>query len=111
MSLTMMDREMEFLALRAMGAKRRSILKVIFIENLLYGISGLFLGAMLSLALLRPSYDYLIADMYVPVMVPVELWIIVVTCIIFCVFLSTSLLTLKTWRTSLPNMLHHRMIS
>jgi putative ABC transport system permease protein len=111
MSLTMMDREMEFLALRAMGAKRRSILKVIFIENLLYGISGMFLGAFLSLALLRPSYNYLIADMYVPVIVPVELWIVVIMCIIFCVFLSTSLLTWKTWRSSLPNMLHHRMIS
>jgi putative ABC transport system permease protein len=111
MSLTMMDREMEFLALRAMGAKRRSILKVIFIENLLYGVSGLILGSILSTALLRPSYNYLLADMYVPVIVPPELWIIVVGSIIFCVFLSTSLLTWKTWRNSLPNMLHHRMIS
>ncbi len=111
MSLTMMDREMEFLALRAMGARRRSILKVIFLENLLYGISGLFLGAILSIAILRPSYDYLIADMYIPVVIPVELWIVVIGCIIFCVFLSTSLLTWKTWRTSLPNMLHYRMIS
>ncbi len=110
-SLTMMDREMEFLALRAMGAKRRSILKVIFLENLLYGLSGLFLGGILSIALLRPSYDFLITDMYIPVIVPIELWVIVIGCIIFCVFLSTSLLTWKTWRTSLPDMLHHRMIS
>ncbi|MHA2054184.1 MAG: ABC transporter permease [Candidatus Hodarchaeales archaeon] len=111
MSLTMMDREMEFLALRAMGSKRRSILKVIFLENLLYGLSGLIIGIFLSLSLLRPSYDYLIADMYVPVVVPIELWLIVIGSIFLCVFLSTSLLAWRTWRTSLPDMLHNRMIS
>jgi len=111
MSLAMMDREMEFLALRAMGSKRRSILKVIFLENLLYGVFGLIVGIPLCLALLRPSYDYLIADMYVPVIVPIELWLIVIICIILCVFLSTSLVVWKTWRSSLPDMLHNRMIS
>ena len=111
MSLAMMDREMEFLALRAMGSKRRSILKVIFLENLLYGISGLVIGIFLSLSLLRPSYDYLMPDMYVPVIVPFELWLIVSSCIILCVFLSTSLLAWKAWRSSLADMLHNRMIS
>ncbi len=72
MSLARMDREMEFLALKAMGTKRRSIVKVIFLENLLYGVFGLIVGISLCLGLLRPSYDYLIADMYVPVQVPFE---------------------------------------
>jgi ABC-type antimicrobial peptide transport system permease subunit len=111
MSLAMMDREMEFLALRAMGASRLSILKIIFLENLFYGISGLVVGSFFSLSLLRPSYDYLMPDMYVPVVVPFELWIIVGVSILLCVFISTSLLTWKTWRSSLADMLHNRMIS
>jgi putative ABC transport system permease protein len=111
MSLAMMDREMEFLALQAMGSKRRTILKVIFLENALYGAFGLIIGIPLSLALLEPSFDYLIEGMYMPAYVPLELWIIVISSIIFCVFLSTALLAWRTWRSSLPNMLHHRGIS
>ncbi|MFX0050447.1 MAG: FtsX-like permease family protein [Candidatus Hermodarchaeota archaeon] len=111
MSLAMMDREMEFLALRAMGSKHRTILKVIFLENALYGAFGLIIGIPLSLALLEPSYDYLIEGMYMPVYVPLELWIIVISSIIVCVFLSTALLAWRTWRSSLPDMLHHRGIS
>ena len=111
MSLAMMDREMEFLALRAMGARRLSILKVIFLENLFYGVSGLVVGSIFSLSLLRPSYDYLMPDMYVPVIVPFELWFVVGASILICVFISTSLLTWKTWRSSLADMLHNRMIS
>ncbi|MFX0172601.1 MAG: FtsX-like permease family protein [Candidatus Hodarchaeota archaeon] len=111
MSLAMMDREMEFLALKAMGSKRRTILKVIFLENALYGAFGLIIGIPLSLALLEPSFDYLIEGMYMPVYVPLELWLIVISSIIFCVFLSTVLLAWRTWRSSLPDMLHHRGIS
>ncbi|MFX0206614.1 MAG: ABC transporter permease, partial [Candidatus Hodarchaeota archaeon] len=111
MSLAMMDREMEFLALRAMGAKRRTILKTIFLENVLYGLFGLIIGIPLSLALLRPSYDYLIENMYVPVIVPWILWLVVLITITFCVFLATSLLAWKTWRSSLPDMLRNRMVS
>jgi putative ABC transport system permease protein len=111
MSLAMMDREMEFLALQAMGSRRRTILKVIFLENALYGTFGLIIGIPLSLALLEPSYDFLISDMYMPVVVPIELWFIVISSIIFCVFLSTTLLAWRTWRSSLPDMLYNRMIS
>jgi putative ABC transport system permease protein len=111
MSLAMMDREMEFLALQAMGSKRRTILKVIFLENALYGTIGLIIGIPLSLVLLEPSYDYLIEGMYMPVHVPMELWVIVISSIIFCVFLSTALLAWRTWRSSLSDMLHHRGIS
>jgi putative ABC transport system permease protein len=111
MSLAMMDREMEFLALQAMGSKRRIILKVVFLENVLYGIFGLIIGVPLSLALLQPSFDYLIEGMYMPAYVPLELWVIVMSSIIFCVFLSTALLAWRTWRSSLPDMLHHRGIS
>ncbi|MFW9853431.1 MAG: ABC transporter permease [Candidatus Thorarchaeota archaeon] len=111
MSLAMMDREMEFLALRAMGSKRRTIMKVIFLENALYGVFGLIIGIPLSLALLQPSYDYLIEEIYMPVYVPLDLWIIVISSIIFSVFLSTALLAWRTWRSSLPDMLYHRGIS
>jgi ABC-type antimicrobial peptide transport system permease subunit len=111
MSLAMMDREMEFLALRAMGAKRRTILLVIFLENLVYGVSGLIIGSFLTLSLLRPSYDYLLEDMYVPAIVPTDLWLIVIFSVVLCVFLSTTLLTRKVWRSSLPDMLYNRMIS
>jgi ABC-type antimicrobial peptide transport system permease subunit len=111
MSLAMMDREMEFLALQAMGSKRRTILKVIFLENVLYGTFGLIIGVPLSLALLQPSFDYLIEGMYMPAYVPLELWVIVTSSIIFCVFLSTALLAWRTWRSSLPDMLYNRMIS
>lgn len=111
MSLAMMDREMEFLALQAMGSKRRTILKVIFLENALYGAFGLIIGIPLTLALLEPSFDYLIEGMYMPVYVPPELWVIIICSIIFCVFLSTALLAWRTWRSPLPDMLHHRGIS
>ncbi|MFX0182992.1 MAG: ABC transporter permease [Candidatus Hodarchaeota archaeon] len=111
MSLAMMDREMEFLALQAMGSKRRTILKVIFLENVLYGTFGLIIGVPLSLVLLQPSFDYLIEGMYMPAYVPLELWVIIIISIIFCVFLSTALLAWRTWRSSLPDMLHHRGIS
>jgi putative ABC transport system permease protein len=111
MSLAMMDREMEFLALQAMGSKRRTILKVIFLENALYGTFGLIIGVPLSLGLLQPSFDYLIEGMYMPAYVPLELWLIVTSSIIFCVFLSPALLAWRTWRSPLPDMLHHRGIS
>jgi putative ABC transport system permease protein len=111
MSLAMMDREMEFLALRAMGSKRRTILKVIFLENLLYGIFGLIVGVPVTYLLLIPTYDHILPEWYVPVVVPFELWAVVVALIIFCVFLSTSLLAWKVWRSSLSDMLHNRMIT
>ncbi|MFX1513906.1 MAG: ABC transporter permease, partial [Promethearchaeota archaeon] len=111
MSLAMMDREMEFLALRAMGAQRRSILKVIHVENLLYGIFGLILGVPISLALLRPAFNFLYPEIYIPILVPVQLWLVVVSLILFSVFLSTSLLAWKTWRSSLHDMLRNRMTS
>ncbi|MFX1511417.1 MAG: ABC transporter permease [Promethearchaeota archaeon] len=111
MSLAMMDREMEFLALRAMGTKRRTILKVIFVENFLYGIFGLIVGVPITFLILRPTYDFIIPDWYIPVVVPLELWVAVIGLIVFCVFLSTSLIAWKSWRSSLPDMLHNRMIS
>ncbi len=111
MSLAMMDREMEFLALQAMGSKRRTILKIIFLENVMYGLFGLVIGVPLSFAILRPTYDYLIQDMYVPVIVPLALWVIVIVTIILCVFFATSLLAWRTWRSSLPDMLRNRMVS
>ncbi len=111
MSLAMMDREMEFLALRAMGSKRRTILKVIFAENLLYGFFGLIVGVPITYVLLRPTYNYVMPEWYIPVVVPLELWAVVIALIIFCVFLSTTLIAWKTWRSSLSDMLHNRMIT
>ena len=111
MSLALLGRELEFLALRALGAKRRTILKIIFIENLIYGIAGLLIGIPISLAILKPTYSYLIPNWYIPVEVPLELWGIVVGIIILCVFFSTSLYVWKTWNSSLANMLRNRMVS
>ncbi|MFW9906014.1 MAG: ABC transporter permease [Candidatus Thorarchaeota archaeon] len=110
MSLAMMERELEFLALRAMGSKRRTILKLIFIENLIYGIFGFFIGAPLSIVILKPTYDYILPDLYLPAVVPIELWFILFIVISFCVLLSTSLIAWRTWRRSLPDMLYSRMV-
>ncbi|MFX0084397.1 MAG: ABC transporter permease [Candidatus Hodarchaeota archaeon] len=111
MSLALLGRELEFLALRALGAKRRTILKIIFVENLLYGITGFIIGIPISLVLLKPTYSYLVPNWYIPVEVPLELWGIVVGILILCVFLSTSLYVWKTWKISLADMLRNRMVS
>ncbi|UCE13172.1 MAG: FtsX-like permease family protein [Candidatus Heimdallarchaeota archaeon] len=110
MSLAMMEREMEFLALRSLGATRRSILFVIFTENLIYGLFGFLIGVPLSLALLEPTYNYILPDLYLPAVVPWELWIFIVGIISVCVFLATSLIAWRTWRSSLPDMLYNRMV-
>ncbi|MFX1547851.1 MAG: ABC transporter permease, partial [Promethearchaeota archaeon] len=111
MSLAMIDREMEFLALRAMGSKKRNILKILFLENFFYGIFGIILGVPLTLSLLRPAFDFIQNDIYITVFVPIELWLSVAGLILFSVLLSTSILTWRTWRSSLPDMLRNRMIS
>jgi len=111
MSLALLGRELEFLALRALGAKRRTILKIIFVENLMYGIAGLLIGIPISLTILKPIYTYLIPNWYIPVEVPLEIWGIVIGIIILCVFFSTCLYVWKTWNMSLANMLRNRMTS
>jgi putative ABC transport system permease protein len=110
MSLAMMEREMEFLALRAMGSKRRTILRLIFLENLMYGIFGFLIGAPLSVVLLKPTYDFILPDLYLPAVVPIELWFFLFIIIGFCVLLSTILIAWRTWRRSLPDMLYSRMV-
>ncbi|UCG04547.1 MAG: FtsX-like permease family protein [Candidatus Heimdallarchaeota archaeon] len=110
MSLAMMEREMEFLALRAMGSERRTILKLIFIENLIYGIIGFFIGVPLSIVLLKPTYEFILPDLYLPAVVPIELWVFLFVIIGLCVLLSTSLIAWRTWRSSLPDMLYSRMV-
>ncbi|MFX1507180.1 MAG: ABC transporter permease [Promethearchaeota archaeon] len=110
MSLAMMEREMEFLALRAMGSKRRTILKLIFIENLIYGIFGFLIGAPLSIVLLKPTYDFILPDLYLPAVVPLELWFYLFIIMGLCVLLSTILIAWRTWRKSLPDMLYSRMV-
>ncbi len=111
MSMALLGRELEFLALRALGAKRRTIIKIIFVENLMYGIAGLLIGVPISLAILKPTYSYLIPNWYIPGEVPLELWGVVVGTIILCVFFSTCVYVWKTWNTSLANMLRNRMVS
>ena len=111
MSLTMMDREVEFLALRAMGSKKRTILKILFLENFFYGIFGMILGVPLTLSLLRPAFDFIQKDFYITVFVPIEIWVIVVGLILISVLLSTMLLTWKTGHHALPDILRNRMIS
>ncbi|MFX0122338.1 MAG: FtsX-like permease family protein, partial [Candidatus Hodarchaeota archaeon] len=110
MSLAIMEREMEFLALRAMGSERRTILKLIFIENLIYGIVGFFIGAPLSIVLLKPTYEFILPDLYLPAVIPIELWFFLFVIIGLCVLLSTSLIAWRTWRSSLPDMLYSRMV-
>lgn len=110
MSLAMMEREMEFLALRAMGAKHLTLLKIIFSENLIYGVFGFLIGAPLSIALLKPTYDFIMPDLYLPAVVPIELWSFLFIIIGLCVLLSTSLIAWRTWRSSLPDMLYSRMV-
>jgi len=88
MSLAIMGREMEFLALRAMGSSSRNILKIIFLKNLLFGIIGLVIGLPISIVLLQPAYNYIIPDGYIPIVILVELWVVVFGLILFCVFLQ-----------------------
>ncbi|MFX1517183.1 MAG: ABC transporter permease [Promethearchaeota archaeon] len=110
MSLAMMEREMEFMALRAMGAKRITILKIIFTENLIYGVFGFLIGVPLSIALLKPTYDFVMPDLYLPAVVPIELWSFVFIIIGLCVLCSTTLIAWRIWRSSLPDMLYSRMV-
>ncbi len=109
MSIAMMEREMEFLALRAMGAKHRTILRIIFTENLIYGFFGFFIGVPISFALLKPTYEFIFPELYLPSVIPVELWAFVAVIICLCVFLATTLIAWRTWRSSLPDMLYNRM--
>jgi len=111
MSLAMMGREVEFLTLRAMGSRARTILKIIFLENFLFGIFGLMIGVPISAAILRPTYSFVFPDIYLPTVIPEWLWIIVSIIILSCVFLSTCLFAWKTYRSSLSDMLYNRMVS
>lgn len=111
MSLAMMDRELEFLALRAQGIQRRKILWIITLENLIYGLFGFIVGIPICLGSLRWAFDYIMPDFYIPVNLPLEIWSVVAGIIFFSVFLSSVLIAWKVLRTSMPDFLRNRMIS
>ena len=79
--LNILDREMEFISLRAMGASPGRIRSLVVLEDLVLLMGGLALGLPLSLWTTRETMAYLVEDlMYYQISVP--WWVYAVTALV-----------------------------
>jgi len=112
MYLAFIDREDDFLALKAMGTKNKYMRRIIFWENVFLSGFSLILTVPLGYLTYRWSLNYMIGDKYyIPLTIPWFIWILVFILSMFSIGLATSRLMRKIKKMNLPDELRQRMIS
>lgn len=112
MYLAFVDREMEYLSLRAQGMKRKTLFKVLLIESGFLGAAGYLLAIPISYVLAGWGFDYILENRwYVEVFFPPELWIGVFVLSFGSVMLATIAIVWRIIKASMPDMLRNRQIS
>jgi ABC-type antimicrobial peptide transport system permease subunit len=109
--LSYLDREMEYLALRAIGSKRRSLYKIVGIETIVIAIIGFAMAIPLGYLTSSWIFDYLTKGRwYLPVYIPLEIWIVVAILSIFSVLLAAVAIAWRTNRMKMADVLRNRQI-
>ncbi|MHA2233433.1 MAG: ABC transporter permease, partial [Candidatus Hodarchaeales archaeon] len=109
--LAYMDREMEYLALRAIGSKRRSLYKIVGIETLIIGLIGFIVAIPLGYITSAWIFDYMTKGRwYLPVHIPIEIWVVVAILSLTSVFLAAAAIAWRTNRMKMADVLRNRQI-
>ncbi len=96
MYIAFVDREMDFLALRAMGAKMKHVRRIIFWENAILSLIGTILTIPFGYLFYFWSMNYILKDkFYIPMRVPWFTWPIVLVLALFAIWLATMRLVRK----------------
>ncbi|MHA1647045.1 MAG: ABC transporter permease, partial [Promethearchaeota archaeon] len=112
MYLAFIDREDDFLALKAMGTKNKYMRRIIFWENVFLSGFSLILTIPLGYLTYRWSINYMIGDKYyIPLTIPWFIWILVFILSMLSIGLATSRLMRKIKKMNLSDELRQRMIS
>ncbi|MFW9929573.1 MAG: FtsX-like permease family protein [Candidatus Thorarchaeota archaeon] len=109
--LAYLDRELEYLALRAQGARKLTINKIINIEALILGIAGFLVAIPISIGASYWAMDYLLGGKwYVDVVFPLWLWLLLFIISLFSVLLASYLLSRRINKAVMANVLRDRQI-
>ncbi|MFQ5978842.1 MAG: ABC transporter permease [Candidatus Heimdallarchaeota archaeon] len=109
--LAYMDREMEYLALRAIGSKRRSLYKIVGIETLIIGLIGFIVAIPLGYITSAWIFDYMTKGRwYLPVHIPIEIWVLVAVLSLMSVFLAAAVIAWRTNRMKMADVMRNRQI-
>ncbi|MFX0113062.1 MAG: ABC transporter permease [Candidatus Hodarchaeota archaeon] len=109
--LSYLDREMEYLALRAIGSKRRSLYKIVGIETIVIAMIGIIMAVPLGYLTSSWIFDYLTKGRwYLPVYIPLEIWIIMAFLSLSSVFFAAVTIAWRTNRMKMADVLRNRQI-
>lgn len=105
------DREMEYLALRAQGMKRRTLLKIIGLETTFFGIIGFLISIPIGYAASFWSFDYMLGgNWYIELIIPIEMWFFLCVMTILSVLFAAVLVSRRINKAKMPDMLRNRQI-
>ena len=104
MYIAFVDRQLDFLALRAMGTKMKYIRRIIFWENAILSLIGTILTIPFGYLFYFWSMNYILEDkFYIPMSVPWFTWPIVLVLSLFSIWLATMRLVRKIKKMELHN--------
>ncbi|MHA1765563.1 MAG: ABC transporter permease [Promethearchaeota archaeon] len=112
MYLAFIDRENDFLALKAMGTKNKYMRGIIFWENVFLSAFSMILTIPLGYLSFRWSLSYMMENKYyIPLTIPWFIWIFVFILSMLSIGLATGRLMRKIRKMDLADELRQRMIS
>ncbi|MHA2364902.1 MAG: ABC transporter permease [Candidatus Hodarchaeales archaeon] len=111
MYLAYIDREMEYLALRAQGMKRRTLFKILSIETIFLGSIGFLLSVPIGYYACQWGFNEIMEGRYyIEVWIPLELWLLVFILSVGSVMLATVIIAWRINRANMPDVLRNRQI-
>ena len=112
MYISFIDRESDFLALKAMGAEKKHIRSIIFWENALLSLFSLIITIPLGSLMFRWSIEYMMGDkFYFPTTIPLVIWLMVFGLSLISIAFATRKLSKKIDNLDLANELRQRTIN
>ena len=106
------DREMEYLALRAQGMKRRTLLKIIALETSFFGTIGFLISIPIGYVASYWAFDYMLGgNWYIQLNIPIEMWIFLFVMTLSSVLLAAVLVARRINNAKMPDLLRNRQIS
>ena len=112
MYIAFTDRQMDFISFKAMGIKPRFLRKMVFWENAILVVIGMFITIPLGMAFYSWSIDYMIGTrFYMPKTIPWWHWIIILALMLVSLFLATWRLMRRYNKMYLPDVLRQTVFS
>jgi len=110
--LNILDREMEFVSLRAMGAKPGKIRRLVVSESLILLAGGLLIGLPLGLFATQWTMSYLVKGlMYYVLEVGISVYLITAIIAFVATFIASFVSAMHITRTKLADTIRHRIIT